>query len=74
MHCPGNKICYHCKSVTKLIDYFIKSETFSVQWPFIYAGNKLYLQKNKSLLITNINHNLGSNGTEGTVSEPAGHF
>ena len=52
-----------------------KSETFSVQWPFAYAGNKPYLhRKRKSLLVTNINHNLGDSVAEGTVSEPKRHF
>ena len=56
----GDKIWKHWKSETKFMDYFTKSETFSVQWPFTYAGNKPYLhRKRKSLLITNINHNLG---------------
>ena len=42
------------------MDYFIKSQTFSAQWPFIYAGKNLYFRKTrKLLLITNINHNLG---------------
>ena len=52
-----------------------RSETFSAQWPFIYAGNKFYLhKKRKSLLITNINHNLGDTVAEGAVSEPTCHF
>ena len=25
------------------MDDFIKSETFSAQWPFTYGGNKLHL-------------------------------
>ena len=57
------------------MDYFTKSETFIAQWPFTYAGNKLYLQKKrKSLLITNINHNLSDSVAEETVSEPKCHF
>ena len=57
------------------MDYFIKSETFSAQWSFIYAGNKLYLQKRrKSLLIANIKHNLGGSVMEGTDSEPTFTF
>ena len=53
------------------MDYFIKSQTFSAQWPFIYAGKNLYFRKTrKLLLITNINHNLGKCVLEGTVSEP----
>ena len=40
-----------------------------------YACNKLYLhKKQKSLLITNINHNLGDSVVEGTISEPACHL
>ena len=67
----GEQIWYHCKSDTKFMDYFTKSETFSVQWPFIHPGNKLYLHKiRKLLLITNINHNLGYSVGERTVSEP----
>ena len=35
------------------MDYFPKSQTFSVLWPFTYAGNKLYLhKKRKGSLIT----------------------
>ena len=30
------------------MDYFTKSETFIAQWPFTYAGNKLYLQKKEN--------------------------
>ena len=57
------------------MDYFTKSETFIAQWPFTYAGNKLYLQKKrKSLLITNINHNLSDSIVEGTVSESICYF
>ena len=42
------------------MDYFTKSQTFSAQWPFTYACNKLGLQKKrKLLLITNINYNVG---------------
>ena len=53
------------------MDYFIKSQTFSAQWPFTYAGKNLYFRKTtKLLLITNINHNLGKCVLEGTVSEP----
>ena len=75
MHCRGDKIWYHYKSDTKFMDYFTKSETFSAQWLFTYAGNKLYMhKKRKSLLITNINHNLGDSAAEGTVSEPKCHF
>ena len=60
---------------TKFMDSFTKSETLNTQWPFTYAGNKLYLhKKRKSLLIPNINHNLGNNAAEGTVSEPKCHF
>ena len=59
----------------KIHDFFTKSETFSAQWPFTCAGNKLYLhEKRKSLLITNMNHNLGDSVAEGTVSEPKCHF
>ena len=48
--------------------YFTKSEIFSAQWLFTYAGNKLYFNgKRKSLLITNINHNLGDSVAEGTA-------
>ena len=57
------------------MDYFNKSETCCAQCPFTYAGNKLYLHKNrKSLLITNINNNLGESVTEGTNFEPKCHF
>ena len=57
------------------MDYFTKNETCRAQEPFTYAGNKLYLhEKKKSLLITNINHNLGDSVAEGTVSEPKCHF
>ena len=71
----GEKIWHHCKSHTKFMDYFTKSETFSVQWSFIYAGNKLYLhKKRKLLLITNNNHNLGEIIGERTVSEPKCYF
>ena len=71
----GEKIWYQCKSDTKFMDYFSKSETFSVQWSFIYAGNKLYLHKKINLLlITNINHNLGDSVGERTVSEPKYYF
>ena len=57
------------------MDCFNKSETFSAELPFTYAGNKLYLYKKiKSLLITNINHNLCYNVVEGTGSEPKWHF
>ena len=56
------------------MDYFTKSETFNFQWTFTYAGNKLYLQrKRKSLLITNINHNLGGS-CRGHSSESTCHF
>ena len=54
--------------------YFLKSETLSAQWTFTFTGKKLYLLKKKSLLITNINHNLGDSVAEGTVSEPKCHF
>ena len=48
---------------------------FSARWSFTYAGKKLNLHKNrKSLLITNINHNLSDRVVEGTVSEPKCHF
>ena len=71
MRWEGDKIWYHCKSETKFMDYFIKSQTFSAQWPFTYAGNDLYFHKTrKLLLITNINYNLGKCVLEGTVSEP----
>ena len=57
------------------MNYFTKSETFSDQQFFSYAGNKIYLhKKGKSLLITNINHNLDDSVAEGTVSEPKYHF
>ena len=57
------------------MDYFTKNETFSAQELFTYAGNELFLhKKRKSLLITNINHNLGDSVVEGTVSEPKCHF
>ena len=60
MLCGGVKIRYHYKSETKFTDYFTKSQTFSAQWPFTYACNKLGLQKKrKLLLITNINYNVG---------------
>ena len=75
MHCRGDKIWYHCKLETKFMDYFTKSKTFSAQWPYPYAGNKLYLHmKRKSVLSTNINHNLGDSVAEGTVFEPKCHF
>ena len=75
MRCGGDKIWYHCKSETKFMDYFNKSETCCAQCPFTYAGNKLYLHKNrKSLLITNINNNLGESVTEGTNFEHKCHF
>ena len=32
------------------MDYFTNTETFSVQWFFIYAGNKLYLHKKKRII------------------------
>ena len=48
MRCGGDKIWYHYKSETKFMDYFTKSQTFSAQWPFIYADNKLYLHKKES--------------------------
>ena len=61
------------------MDYFTEGETFSAQWPFVQAGNKLYMhKKTKSLLITNINHNvtvlwrgqfLSPNVTLGSFSE-----
>ena len=57
------------------MDYFTKNETLSPQEPFTYAGNKLYLhEKIKSLLFTNINHNLGEIVAEETISEPKCHF
>ena len=57
------------------MDYFTKNGLFSVQWLFTYAGNKLFLHKNrKSSLNTDINHNLGDSLGEGTVSEPKCHF
>ena len=57
------------------MDYFTKSETFSAQQPFTYAGNKLCLhRKREHLLITNINHNLCDSVVEGKVSEPKCHF
>ena len=69
----GEKVWYHCESETQFMDYFTKSETFSALCP--YAGNKLCKLKLKlSVLITNINHNLGDSVVEGTVSEPACHF
>ena len=75
MCCGGDKFWYHGKSETKFIDYFTKKGTFCAQWPFTYACNKLYLhKKQKSLLITNINHNLSDIVAEGTISEPACHF
>ena len=30
------------------MDYFFKSQTFSAQWVFTYAGNKLYLHKKEN--------------------------
>ena len=59
MCCRGGKIWYHCQTETKFIEYFTTQQTFSDQWPFTYAGNKLYSHKKKYLLITNINHNFG---------------
>ena len=57
------------------MDCLIRGETFSAQWSFTYASNKLYLhKKRKSVLIPNINHNLGNTVAEGTVSEPKCHF
>ena len=58
------------------MDYYTKSETFSAQWPFTYAGNKLYLhkKKKKSLLISNVNNNLGNSAAGGTCYEPTCHF
>ena len=57
------------------MNYFTESETFSDQQFFTYEGSKIYLhKKGKSLLITNINHNLGDSVAEGTVSEPKYHF
>ena len=50
MHCGGDKIWHHCKSETKFMDYFTNTETFSVQWFFVYAGNKLYLHKKKRII------------------------
>ena len=52
------------------MDYFTKSKTFSVQQ---CVGNKLYLHKKKSLLITNINNDLGGSVAEG-ADEPRCHF
>ena len=75
MRCGGDKIWYHCKSETKFMNYFTESQIFSAQWPFTYAGNKIYLHKKRKLfLITNINHNLGKCVAEMTVSEPKCHF
>ena len=65
----------HCKPERKFEDYFIRSKTFIAKYPFIYAGNKLYLhKKTKLLLITNINHKLGESVREGAVSEPTCQF
>ena len=65
------QIWYHGKSVTKFMDYFTKSKTFSRQWLFTYADNKIYLHKTrKSLLNTNINHSLSDRVVEETVYEP----
>ena len=33
---------------TKFMDYFFKSQTFSAQWVFTYAGNKLCLHKKEN--------------------------
>ena len=75
MCCRGDKIWYHCKSETKFIDYFTESETFTAQWHFTYDGNELYWhEKRRSLLITNINHNLDDIVAEGTFSETKCHF
>ena len=30
------------------MDYFFKTQTFSAQWAFTYAGNKLYLHKKEN--------------------------
>ena len=38
----GKKIWYHCKSDTIFIDYFTKSETFIVQWPFTCIKKENY--------------------------------
>ena len=57
------------------MDYFTKSQIFSVQSPFAYAGNKLYLhKKRKLLLVTNINYNLGKCVAERIVFELKCHF
>ena len=50
MRCGGDKIWYQCKSEAKFMDYFTKSQTFSAQQSFTYAGNKLYLHKKRKLL------------------------
>ena len=47
MCCRGGKIWYHCQTETKFIEYFTTQQTFSDQWPFTYAGNKLYSHKKK---------------------------
>ena len=56
------------------MDYFTKGGLFSAKYPFIYAGNKLYLHKKEShywlLLLTTIYMSVG----EGTVSGPTCHF
>ena len=48
MRCGGDKIWNHYKSETKFMDYFTKSQTFSAQWSFIYADNKLCLHKKEN--------------------------
>ena len=48
MRCGGDKIWNHYRSETKFMDYFTKSQTFSAQWSFIYADNKLYLHKKEN--------------------------
>ena len=73
MRYGGDKIWYHCKSETKFMNYFTNGQTFSAQWSFTYAGNKLYLHK-KLLPITNINLGKCVAVAEGTDSEAKCHF
>ena len=40
----------------------------------ILVTNSTRIKKGKSLLITNINHNLGNKVSEGNFSEPKYHF
>ena len=71
MHCGGEKIWYHCESETKFMDYSLKMKhLLPKSFSLTLVTNFFCIKKRKSLLITNINHSLGDNIVEGTVSEP----